>query len=84
MSAITVHHAPPAFSPNQSDDWARAIAAMAAGRFPMQELVSHRFKLSEIQSALETASSGADKGYCKGIVVNDLVASENSGGDERQ
>jgi threonine dehydrogenase-like Zn-dependent dehydrogenase len=72
MSAITVHHVPPAFSPDESDDWRRAIVAMAAGRFPMQELVSHRFTLSEIQSALETASSGADQGYCKGIVVNDL------------
>jgi L-iditol 2-dehydrogenase len=77
MSAITVHHAPPAFSPNQSGDWARAIAAMAAGRFPMQELVSHRFKLSEIQPAFESARD--DPGYIKGVVLNDI--SENSGAD---
>ncbi|MFO7897719.1 MAG: zinc-binding dehydrogenase [Planctomycetota bacterium] len=73
MSAITVHHAPPAFSPDEADDWRRAIDAMAAGRFPLQRLVSHRFRLSDIQDAFETASAGAEIGYRKGIVLNDIA-----------
>ena len=72
MGAITVHHVPPAFSPDQADDWRRAVDAMAAGRFPLDKLVTHRFKLSGIQEALETASAGVDAGYLKGIILNDL------------
>ena len=70
-TAITVHHVPPAFSADQADDYRRAIEAMAAGRFPLARLVSHRFELSRIQEAFETAvASGTD--YLKGIVVNDI------------
>ena len=70
-TAITVHHVPPAFSADESDDYRRAIQAMAAGRFPLSRLISHRFHLSRIQEAFETATaSGSD--YLKGIVVNDL------------
>ena len=70
-SAITIRHAPPAFSPDQADDYRRAIDAMARGRYPVARLISHRFALSEIQQAFETASSD-DPDYVKGIVVNDV------------
>jgi threonine dehydrogenase-like Zn-dependent dehydrogenase len=69
MSAISVHHAPPAFSPDQADDWRRTIRAMADGRYPLERLVSHRFTLDGIQAAFETATSGPDVGYRKGIVL---------------
>jgi len=72
LDAITVHHAPPAFSPDQPDDWRRAIDAMAAGRFPLDRLITHRFDLTGLQAALETASAGAEAGYLKGVVRNDL------------
>lgn len=72
LDALTVHHAPPAFSPNQPDDWRRTIDTMAAGLFPLDRLLTHRFKLSALQDALETAACGASAGYLKGIVRNDL------------
>jgi len=70
LDAITVHHAPPAFSPDQPDDWRRAVESMTAGVFPLDRLITHRFSLSDLQDALETASSGAQAGYLKGIVLN--------------
>jgi len=70
-TACSVHHVPPAFSVDESDDYRRAIAAMAQGRFPLPRLVSHRFKLSQIQQAFDTAASSG-VGYIKGIVVNDI------------
>lgn len=73
LDALTVHHAPPAFSPNEPDDWRRAIDALAAGRFPLDRLLTHRFTLSRLQPALETAARGAHAGYLKGLVLNDLV-----------
>lgn len=73
-ASLTVHFVPPAFSPDESDDFRRAIGAMVFGRFPFDRLVTHHFNLSEIQSALEVASSSGS-GYLKGIVVNDLTSS---------
>ncbi|MBI2194526.1 MAG: zinc-binding dehydrogenase [Planctomycetes bacterium] len=72
LSAITIHHTPPAFSREPHEDWRRTIDAMARGRYPVQRLISHRFGLSRIQEAFETAMEGARLGYVKGIVVNDL------------
>jgi len=73
--AITAHHVPPAFSPNEGDDFVRAIDALARGRFPGARLVTHRRGLTEIQPALESARDDPD--YIKGIILNDV--SENSG-----
>ena len=72
MKAITVHHAPPMFSPDEPDDWHRCIRAMEDGRYPLEDMVSHTFKLSEIQQAMECADQGAKNGYLKGIVRNDI------------
>ena len=70
-TATTIHLVPPAFSPDQSDDFRRAIDAMARGQYPVARLISHRFKLSEIQGAFEHAAV-ASLGYIKGIVLNDI------------
>lgn len=73
LRALTLHCTPPAFSPDPADDWRRAVAAMESGRFPLARLLTHRFPLSGIQQAFETALEGAAVGYLKGIVVNDLA-----------
>lgn len=72
FKALTVYHVPPAFSSNMPDNWRRMIAAMHKGIFPVKQLVTHRFKLSEIQPAFDTAIKGSSAGYMKGIVLNDI------------
>jgi threonine dehydrogenase-like Zn-dependent dehydrogenase len=74
MRAITVHLAPPMFSPDPMDDFRRTIAFMASGRLPLKTLATHRFKLSEIKDAFEAARS-LGPAYLKGIVLNDIHAS---------
>lgn len=71
MQAITVHLAPPMFSPDESDDYRRTLAYMASGRLAMDKLVTHRFKLSEIAQAF-TSLKSLGPAYMKGLVVNDL------------
>ena len=71
LGAITIHHAPPMFSPDPTDDWRRAVDAMIRGRFPVRRFISHRFGLSQIQQAFETACDGLGGQYLKGIIVND-------------
>jgi threonine dehydrogenase-like Zn-dependent dehydrogenase len=66
--ALTVLHVPPAFSPDESDDYRRAIAAMERGVFPLERLVTHRFRFDQIQEAFEQVVVNPD-GYLKGIVL---------------
>jgi len=68
--AATVVHVPPAFSPDQSDDYRRAISAMARGVFPLAKLVTHRIPFGQIQQGLEQIADG-DHAYLKGIVLTD-------------
>ena len=63
---------PPSFSTDPADDWRRTLEGMLAGRFPLERLLTHRFPLSGIEEAFETALQGAAVGYLKGIIVNDL------------
>ncbi len=70
--AITIHAAPPAFSPDGAADFRQTIAMMAAGRYPLDRLLTHRFPLSGIQQAFETSLSGDGGRYLKGIIVNDV------------
>lgn len=72
LKALTLHCTPPSFSCDPGDDWRRTLAAMETGRFPLDRLLTHRFPLSGIQGAFETALQGAAAGYLKGVVVNDL------------
>lgn len=68
IKALTIMNTPPMFSPDPADDWRRTIAAMAAGRYPLAQMLTHRHPLREIQAAFETALGGAKAGYLKGIV----------------
>ncbi len=72
LRASTLHCALPAYSADPEDDWRRALEAIRSWRFPVDRLLTHRFALSDIQGAFETALQGSRVGYLKGIVVNDL------------
>jgi len=50
------------------DDLRRALLMLARGRFPMERLITHRFRLEEIGQAFETMLHRPD-GYIKGVVV---------------
>jgi L-iditol 2-dehydrogenase len=58
--------------PNQSltqiDDVRRGLWALSRGIFPMDQLVTHRFKLSDLNEAMEVVRARKD-GYIKGIVL---------------
>ncbi len=58
MKALTIMNTPPMFSPDPADDWRRTIAAMAAGRYPLERLLTHRHPLRDMQAAFETALGG--------------------------
>ena len=55
---------------NPMDDMRRAIALVNKGTFNVEQLVSHEFKLSDIQTAFENLEH-KPKGFLKGIVVPD-------------
>lgn len=63
---IIVAH--PGFSVNQFEDFHRAISLINNGTFKVKELISHEFKLENIQEAFETLES-KPAGYIKGIVI---------------
>lgn len=63
---IRVPH--PGYSMNQTDDMRRAVNALNRGVFKMDEIISHRFKLEDIQKAFETLEQ-KPKGYIKGVVI---------------
>jgi threonine dehydrogenase-like Zn-dependent dehydrogenase len=71
--ALTIICGHPTLSPDQSDDYRRALDTMQRVRPMLERLITHRFPLSAIQQAFETALGGAGTGYLKGIVVNDLA-----------
>lgn len=58
----------PSYSQDPMDDMRRAIEGLARGVFPMDKLVTHQFKLNEIQHAFEIAGTGAEE-YIKGVVL---------------
>jgi threonine dehydrogenase-like Zn-dependent dehydrogenase len=61
----------PQFSLNPMDDLRRAMEALSRGVFPMDRLVTHRFKLDDIQAAFEMAEQGG-VGYIKGIILPEV------------
>lgn len=65
---IEVHVPHANYSLDEMEDMQRAIDALCRGVFPMEKIITHRFKLDEIQTAFETALSKS-QGYIKGIVV---------------
>lgn len=65
---ILVPH--PNYSHNELDDFRRAVALINNGTFQTKELVSHTFKLSEINMAFETLEH-KPQNFLKGIVIPD-------------
>jgi threonine dehydrogenase-like Zn-dependent dehydrogenase len=58
----------PGYSLNAMDDLRRAVNAFNKGVFNMEDLVTHKFKLDEIQKAFEMLEH-KPKGYIKGVVL---------------
>lgn len=63
---IIVAH--PAYSTGMMDDLRRAVSYINNGTFKIEKIVSHEFKLDDIQKAFETLEH-KPAGYLKGIVV---------------
>lgn len=64
---ITMYVPHPPACENEKDQMARTLALVKRGTFHNEEIVTHRFKLHEIQKAFETLES-KPKGYIKGVV----------------
>lgn len=65
LNIIVAH---PGYSLNQDDDFRRAVALINNGTFKVKELVSHEFRLQEIQKAFEIFEH-KPAGFLKGIIV---------------
>lgn len=63
-----IHSTQPKYSLDAMDDLRRAIIGLEKGIFPMEKIITHKFKLEEINKAFETMESKAE-GYIKGIIV---------------
>ncbi|MFC4778797.1 zinc-binding dehydrogenase [Paenibacillus sp. GCM10023252] len=66
--SIEVRATHPGYSVNEQDDQRRAVILLNNGVFAMEEIISHRFALDEIQLAFDSLDQRPD-GYLKGIVV---------------
>jgi threonine dehydrogenase-like Zn-dependent dehydrogenase len=66
--SLQIFVAHPAYSTNEMDDLRRAVSHLNKGTFEVGELVTHQFKLDEIQQAFETLEH-KPAGYLKGIVT---------------
>jgi len=60
----------PPYSQNERDDFRRAVQLINKNIFVSQPLVTHEYKLSEMQKAFEELQN-KPKGFIKGIVVPD-------------
>jgi threonine dehydrogenase-like Zn-dependent dehydrogenase len=67
---VDIHVAHPGHSLNAADDMRRACDLICKGTFRNRELVTHEYKLSEIQKAFEQLEH-KPAGFMKGIVVPD-------------
>jgi threonine dehydrogenase-like Zn-dependent dehydrogenase len=66
--AIELRVAHPAYSLNEADDLRRAVDLLNRRVFNWDRLVTHRFRLAEIQQAFESLET-RPLGYIKGVVV---------------
>jgi len=57
----------PKFSLDPMEDLRRGVDGIIRGVLPMKSVVTHRFRLDDIQEAFETMVSGRD-GYIKGVI----------------
>lgn len=68
LRGIDIKCAHPTHSANQHEDMTRAVALINKKVFRNEELITHKFKLDEINEAFETLEN-KPAGYIKGIVV---------------
>jgi len=66
--ALNIIVAHPGYSQSQEEDFRRAVAFINNGTFRVKELISHEFRLTEIQRAFEIFEH-KPKGFLKGIIV---------------
>ena len=67
-SGAGVHFAEPGYCLDLSDELRRAMGALGRGVFPMQQLITHRFGMNEIGTAMEACVTRTP-GYIKGVVI---------------
>jgi len=67
---ISMHFAFPSYSASHEDDMRRAAAFINNGVFHSEDIITHRFKLEDINSAFKALESKPE-GYIKGIVIPD-------------
>lgn len=58
----------PGYSKDQVEDLRRAAALLENGTFQMEDIITHSFKLDDIQNAFETLENKPE-GYLKGVIV---------------
>jgi threonine dehydrogenase-like Zn-dependent dehydrogenase len=63
-----IHSAHPSFSLNQTEDLEIAMWALQQGIYPMEKLITHRFKLEDTERGFELSRSRADN-FFKGVVM---------------
>ncbi len=68
FKGLVAHQAHPHYSPDVMADYARALAALARGAFPMDLVVTEQFPLDRIADGFEALISHRE-GFLKGIVV---------------
>lgn len=66
--AIQIIVAHDAYATNQLDNLRRAVNRLNDGAFHVKELITHEFRLEDIQQAFETLEN-KPKGYLKGLVT---------------
>jgi threonine dehydrogenase-like Zn-dependent dehydrogenase len=65
---VEIRAAHPQYSVNQHEDMRRAVQMINSGVFNMEEIISHKFKLEDIQTAFENLHKKPGN-YIKGVVV---------------
>ncbi len=68
FKGLIAHQAHPTYSPDVTADYARALAALERGVFPMDLIVTERYSLEQVGDGFEALISHR-QGYVKGIVV---------------
>lgn len=63
-----IHFTHPSFSLDQAEDLRRAVLMINDGTYQIKDLITHEFKLADIQKAFEFYSRKPD-GYLKGIIT---------------
>ncbi len=71
FKGLIAHQAHPSYSPDVMADYARALAALERGVFPMEAIVTDRYPLDRVADGFEALISHR-QGFLKGLVVPQL------------